>query len=47
MEASILAKITSKLHNLNNNEELSCNSNSSTFDNFILAVMFHLESATV
>jgi hypothetical protein len=47
MEASILAKITSNLHNPNNNEELSCYSNSSTFDNVILAVIFHIESATI
>jgi hypothetical protein len=47
METSILAKITANLHNLNNNEELSCNSNSSTLDNVILAVIFHLESETI
>ena len=46
MEASYLAKITSNLHNLDNNEELCCFSDSPTLDNVILAVMLNLDCAT-
>jgi hypothetical protein len=47
MEAPYIAKITSNLHNLNNNEEICCFADNTTINNVILALMLHLECTTL